>query len=109
PLGLLFLTTIRPRADAPWAIESRPLGAERQLRCRQTPGTKPDSVAIVGFKLNSHLVEHVRLRLPAKHSYSLLKLTKRRLHQLPIVEHPMTSPICFPGEDQSNAARRTIA
>src|SRR5258708_35806122 len=25
------------------------------------------------------------------------------------LEHPMTSPISFPGEDQSNAARRTIA
>ena len=50
-----------PRA-APWAIESRPLGAERRLRRRHIAGTEATSIVITCFPLNSPPVEQCRSR-----------------------------------------------
>ena len=63
PSGLSRFVVPLPRA-ASWAIESRPIGAERRLRRRHTARTNATSIVITSFPLRSPPVAHVKSRLP---------------------------------------------
>src|SRR5260370_19278622 len=59
PVGALrFFTIDQPRANAPWAIEFRPLGAERRLRRRKLPDEKWTQFPTTNLSRNGPIVQH---------------------------------------------------
>src|SRR5258708_3300587 len=75
----------QPRADAPWAVESRPVGADARLRRRRIHGTQPACDFAIDSRRKSPQIEQVRLRrlrftkIPALHEHGL---TRKRVGAL---------------------------